>query len=101
MSANEDKMRIILLVDRDAHPELFKELERVPKNFRAERIRTLSTKVLGVLAQTPQVESLNGTTTDGAKTVEDCAPNEQEAERIRKEAELQNRKKNFKDRLSL
>lgn len=49
MGTKSEVMKLVVTVAKDAHPELFAELEQRSRYYRPERIRTLATmQILGV-----------------------------------------------------
>lgn len=106
MSDDEDKIRLVVLVTKDGHPELFDELRKRSQSFRAERLRTLATfSLLGVQVGPVAAAGMPGggqtATAPGTAAAPNAEPRvnpEEEAKRREQEA-LAERKRGFKDSL--
>ncbi len=105
MSKEEDSIRLVVMVTKDSHPELFDELYKRERSYRAERIRTLATlSLLGVQAgRGGGGGSLGSVPIDAVPAVEAVAivaapPVDPEVEaRAREERALEEKKRGFKD----
>lgn len=106
MSNDEDSIRLVVMVTKDSHPELFNELRKRDRSFRAERIRTLATISLmgvqagvGVAAAPPSIAQTEAPSAAVTARGEKVDPEE---ERLRREQEqLEQRKRGFKDSVKL
>lgn len=106
MSNNQDSIRLVVMVTKDSHPELFSELLKRDRSFRAERIRTLATiSLMGVQvgAGGAPVHPVAAKTeaSSAAEPARDSQVDPEEERRRREQELLDQRKRGFKDSVKL
>lgn len=105
MGNKSEVMKLVVTVTKDAHPELYAELEQRSRYYRPERIRTLATmQILGVgsgVSATVPAQGIPGSASAPMSgSMDSTAPGEPQQEAMEEERRIEEERQKLAKRRS-